>query len=85
VELRHTRTVWKLIPVVLAAIAVAVWYPPWRWYALGWAVPLALVLLFSAAIWIRKRRQPEADEMDEQTEILHDLREAAAWLFSFLP
>ena len=75
----------KVMFVVLAAIAVAVWYPPWRWYALGWAVPLGLVLLFSAAIWIRKRRHAEVDEMDEQTEILQDLREAAAWLFNFLP
>jgi hypothetical protein len=33
----------------------------------------------------RKRRHPEVDEMDEQNEILQDLREAAAWLFNFLP
>ena len=71
--------------VVLAAIAVAVWYPPWRWYALGWAVPLGLFLLFSMAIRIRKLRHPEADAMDEQTEILQDLREAAAWLFQLWP
>ena len=77
--------VWKVMVVVIAAIAVAVWYPPWRWYAVGWAVPLGLVLLSSAAIWIRKRRHSEIDEMDEQTEILQDLREAAGWLFSFWP
>ena len=76
---------WKVTVVLLAAIAVAVWYPPWRWYAVGWAVPLGLILFFSAAIWIRKRRHAEIDEMDEQTEIFQDLREAAAWLFSFLP
>jgi cytochrome c-type biogenesis protein CcmH/NrfF len=74
-----------LTPVVLAAIAVAVWYPPWRWYALGWAVPLGLVLLFSAAIWIRKRRHTEADEMDETRELLEDLRDGAAWLFKLWP
>ena len=77
--------VWKLIPVVLGAVAVAVWYPPWRWYALGWAVPLGLVLLFSAAIWIRKRRNTEADEMDETRELLEDLRDGAAWLFKLWP
>jgi len=71
--------------VVLAAIAVAVWYPPWRWYALGWAIPLGLFLLLSAAIRIHKLRHPEADAMDEQTEILQDLREAAAWLFQLWP
>lgn len=79
----------KVLFLVLAAIAVAVWHPPWRWYplgwaALGWAVPLGLILLFSAVIWIRKRR-PDVDEMDEQTEVLQDLREAAACLFSLWP
>jgi uncharacterized protein (DUF58 family) len=76
---------WKVMPVVLAAIVVAVWYPSGRWYALGLLVPLALVLLFSAAIRIHKLRHPEADAMDEQTEILQDLREAAAWLFKLWP
>ena len=69
------------MPVVLAAIVVAVWYPSGRWYAVWFLVPLALVLLFSAAIRIHKLRHPDADAMDEQTEILQDLREAAAWLF----
>ncbi len=71
--------------VVLAVLAVAVWYPPERWWAAGLLVILALVGLFSAAIWIHKRRHREADDMDETTEILQDLREAAAWLLGFWP
>jgi len=70
---------------VLSVIALAVWYPRERFWALGLLVILALVGLFSAAIWIYKRRHPEADEMDETTEILQDLREAAAWLLGFWP
>ena len=75
----------RMMPVVLAAIVVAVWYPPGRWYALGFLVPLALVLLFSAAIRIHKLRHPETDAMDESTEILQDLREAAGWLAQLWP
>jgi len=60
--------------VVLAVLAVAVWYRPERWWAVGVLVILALVGLFSATIWIHKRRHPEADDMDETTEILQDLR-----------
>jgi fatty acid desaturase len=71
--------------VTLLLVLVAVWFPSWRWLALGLAVPLALFLLFSAAIRVHKLRHPEADEMDEQTEILQDLREAALWLFSLWP
>jgi len=67
--------------VVLAVIAVAVWYPQERWWALGFLVILALAGLFSAAIWIQKRRHTEADEMDETRELLEDLRDGAAWLF----
>ena len=52
------------------------WGRPFLW---AWS------MLFSGAIWIRKRRHPEVDEMDEQTEIFQDLRDAAAWLFSFWP
>jgi len=71
--------------VTLLLVLVAVWIPSWRWFALGLAVPLALFLLLSAAIWIHKLRHPEADEMDEQREILQDLRQAAMWLFELWP
>jgi hypothetical protein len=76
---------WKVMLVVLAVIAVAVWYPPERWWALGFLLLLALVGLFSAALWIHKRRRTEADEMDETRELLEDLRDAAAWLFGLWP
>ena len=79
------RMWWKVMAIVLALVAVAVWWPRERVWALGLLVILALVGLISAAIWIHKRRHPEADEMDETTEILQDLREAAAWLLGFWP
>jgi ATP/ADP translocase len=71
--------------VMLLFVLVAVWVPSMRVFALGAAVLLALFLLFSAAMWIHRLRHPEADEMDEQTEILQDLREAALWLFKLWP
>jgi fatty acid desaturase len=71
--------------VLCGALVAVVWFPSWRWFALGIAVPLALFLLLSAAIRIHKLRHPEADEMDEQTEILQDLRQAAIWLFELWP
>jgi uncharacterized membrane protein YqjE len=42
--------------VTLLLVVVAVWFPSWRWFALGLAVPLALFLLFSAVIRIHKLR-----------------------------
>jgi hypothetical protein len=71
--------------VTLLLVLVAVWFPSWRWFAVGLAVPLALFLLLSAAIRIHKLRHPEADEMDEQNETLQDLRQAALWLFELWP
>lgn len=75
----------RAVLVLCGALVAVIWFPSRRWIALGIAVPLALILLFSAAIWIHKLRHPEADEMDEQIEILQDLRQAAAWLFAFWP
>ena len=75
----------RIALVTLLSVLVLVWFPSWRWYALGFVVPLGLILLFSAATRIHKLRHPEADEMDEQTEILQDLRQAAAWLFQLWP
>jgi high-affinity Fe2+/Pb2+ permease len=51
----------------------------------GFLLILALVGLFSAALWIHKRRHTEGDEMDETRELLEDLRDAAAWLFNLWP
>jgi hypothetical protein len=59
--------------------------PTERWWALGFLLLLALVGLFSAALWIHKRRHTEADEMDETRGLLEDLRDAAAWLFGLWP
>jgi uncharacterized membrane protein YqjE len=71
--------------VMLLFVLVAVLFPSMRWFALGLVVLLALFLLISAAIWIHKLRHPEADAMDEKTEILQDLRQAVVWLFQFWP
>ena len=71
--------------VMLLFVLVAVWVPSMRVFALGLAALLALFLLFSAAMWIHRLRHPEADEMDEQIEILQDLRQAVAWLFQLWP
>jgi hypothetical protein len=76
---------WKVVLVVLAVIAVGIWEPLERGWAVWVLVILMLVGLFSAAIWVHKHRHPEADEMDETTEILQDLREGAAWLFQLWP
>jgi hypothetical protein len=76
----------RIALVTLLSVLVLVWFPSWRWYALGFVVPLGLILLSRRRFeFISSATRRPMRWMNRPRYFKIDLREAAAWLFQLWP